>query len=65
MNWKDNRQIKDVAFGALAKGDVFIYDNIIYIKVANDEAFDICNNCFEDFPCNTAVEKRDATLVLD
>ena len=48
MNWKDNRQIKDVAFGALAKGDVFIYDNIIYIKVANDEAFDICNNCFVD-----------------
>lgn len=65
MQWKDNRQENTTRFGDIKVGDVFVWDNIIHIKIHQDEAFDICNNVIEDFEPNVIVEKRKATLVLE
>ena len=66
MNWKDNRQTNTTTFKELDIGDVFTdIDDIIHIKISDNEGFDICNNviacCLED----DQVEVRNATLVLE
>ena len=65
MDWKDNRQTKTVCFDDIKVGDVFVWDNIIHIKINRNEAFDICNNVIEEFAPNDIAERRKATLVLD
>lgn len=65
MNWKDKRNIKEVDFGSLNLGDVFVKDNVIYIVVDRNVGLDICNNVLDAFTPNVQVEKRQATLVLE
>ena len=67
MNWKDNRHDILVNFEKIKVGDVFIFpdDNIIYIKITTDEAFDICNNEIGSFSQQDQIIPRKATLVLD
>ena len=65
MKWQDNRQTKAVRFGDIGIGDVFVWDNIIHIKINREEAFDVCNNTVEDFEPSVIIMPRKATLVLD
>ena len=65
MNWKDNRHSNTGRFGDLKIGEVFVWEDIIHIKINKDEAFDICNNTADFFNPEDKVEKRKATLVLD
>lgn len=68
MNWEDKRQDNTFKrYEDLHAGDVFVWpvDNIIYIKVTDDVAFDICNNMTQDMRGTENVEVRKATLILD
>lgn len=65
MKWTDNRQTSTKRFGDLEIEDVFVWDNIIHIKINRDEAFDICNDITEDFESSVIITPRKATLVLD
>lgn len=65
MDWKDNRQGNIVYFDDIRIGNVFVWNDIIHIKINCGEAFDIYNNIDKEFLPNELVEERKATLVLD
>lgn len=67
----DNNPIKDTLFIELEIGAVFIYDTVIYIKIANCDdkydfnAFDIEHNLLDQLGGDYPVIPRKATLVLE
>lgn len=44
MNWKNNRQNDSCLFRELSVGKTFEYEEVFYIKISKEEAFDIINN---------------------
>jgi hypothetical protein len=65
MNWKDNRETNTVCFNDIRIGGVFVKNNLIHIKINEQEAFDIHNNGTVIFDQIEKVKERKATLVLD
>lgn len=67
----DNNPVGEVPFGEVELGAVFIYDECIYIKIANIEdkydynAFDIEHNLLDQLSEDYMVVPRKATVTLD
>lgn len=50
MKWTDNSITKDILFKDLKVGEGFETDEILYIKVGDNCAFDVINNKGDFFP---------------
>ena len=67
----DNNPVGGVPFGEVEVGAVFIYDECIFIKIANIEdkydynAFDIERNLLDQLSEDYMVVPRKATVTLD
>ena len=64
----ENRSNTKVQFSSLSNGDVFIYDDIIYIKVQEDEdlnAVSLENGALNCFFQTSFVQRVNAKLVIE
>ena len=67
----DNNPIKNISFAELEVGEVFIYDECVYVKIANIDdkcdynAFDIEHHLLDQLDKSYIVVPRKATVTLD
>lgn len=67
----DNNPVREVLFNEVEVGAVFIYDESVYIKIANCNdrydfnAFDIEHNLLDQLGENYVVVPRQATVTLE
>lgn len=64
MKWKDNRIGTLTEFEKLKVGDGFECEDILFIKISAEEAFDICNNRIEDFCGVEGIEPRQCEITF-
>lgn len=64
MKWTDNSITKDILFEDLKVGEVFEKDEKLYLKFADDCAFDIINNLGNYFYPTTEITPRDCEIIF-
>lgn len=64
MKYTDNSHLRLKDFNELSVGECFEYENILYIKIHNENGFDVCNNTIEYFSGVEAVCVRDAEIIF-
>ena len=64
MKWTDNSIIKRVPFEDLKCGDGFEVDEILYIKVSDNCAFDVINNKGDFFQSDYEITPRDCEIIF-
>lgn len=64
MKWTDNSTIKIALFEDLKVGEGFEKDEILYIKVSDDCAFDVINNRRNFFNSTVEVLRRDCEIIF-
>ena len=64
MKWTDNSIKKDIPFKDLKYGDGFEEDNILYIKIGDDCAFDVINNKGDFFQSDYEITPRDCEIIF-
>lgn len=64
MKWTDSLIIKNVFFKDLKVGEGFEIDEILYIKVSDDGAFDVINNRRDFFNSTMEVLRRDCEIIF-
>ena len=64
MKWTDEQNKRWVLFEELKNGDGFEKDDILYIKIKFDEAFDIINNIDRTFDDDDKVILRKCEMIF-
>lgn len=64
MKWTDNSITKDILFKDLKVGEDFETDEILYIKVGDNCAFDVINNKGDFFQPTYEITPRDCEIIF-
>lgn len=64
MKWTDNSITKDILFKDLKVGEGFETDEILYIKVSDNCAFDVINNKGDFFQPIYEITPRDCEIIF-
>lgn len=64
MKWTDKSTIKIALFEDLKVGEGFEKDEILYIKVSDNGAFDVINNRGDFFNSTVEVLRRDCEIIF-
>lgn len=64
MKWTDKTSKNCTTFGKLRCGDGFEKDNVLYIKVRANNAFDIINNIWTTFNDDIVVLFRNCEIIF-
>lgn len=64
MKWTDNSITKGILFKDLKVGEGFEIDEILYVKVSDDGAFDVINNRGDFFNSTIEVTPRDCEIIF-
>lgn len=64
MKWTDNSITKDILFKDLKVGEGFETDEILYIKVSDNCAFDVVNNKGDFFQLTYEITPRDCEIIF-
>lgn len=64
MKWTDNSITKGILFKDLKVGEGFEKDEILYIKVSDNCAFDVINNRGDFFNSTVEVLRRDCEIIF-
>lgn len=64
MKWTDNSITKDILFKDLKVGEGFETDEILYIKVGDNCAFDVINDKNITFDSAVEVTPRDCEIIF-
>ena len=64
MKWTDNSITKDILFEDLKVGEGFEKDEILYVKVSDNAAFDIINNRGSFFNPTIEIIPRDCEIIF-
>lgn len=64
MKWTDNSITKDILFKDLKVGKGFETDEILYIKVSDNCAFDVINNKGDFFQPTYKITPRDCEIIF-
>lgn len=64
MKWTDEQNKRGVLFEELKNGDGFEKDDLLYIKIKFDEAFDIVNNIDRIFDEDDKVILRKCEMIF-
>lgn len=66
MKIEDKRkELRDVKFIDLFVGDTFEYDEELWVKINDDEAFSLTNDWTDDFNDRTPVLKVNVKIVVE
>lgn len=64
MKWTDYSITKDILFKDLKVGEGFETDEILYIKVSDNCAFDVINNKGDFFQPTYEITPRDCEIIF-
>lgn len=64
MKWTDDSITKDILFKDLKVGEGFETDEILYIKVSDNRAFDVINNKEDFFQSTYEITPRDCEIIF-
>ena len=65
MKFTDNQEMNTQEFQNLKVGECFEdCEEVLFIKVDNDSAFDICNDHLINFPKDEKVYPREAEIIF-
>lgn len=64
MKWTDNSITKNILFKDLKVGEGFETDEILYIKVGDNCAFDVINNKGDFFQPTYKITPRDCKIIF-
>lgn len=64
MKWTDSLIKKDILFKDLKVGEGFEKDEILYVKVSDNGAFDVINNRGGFFNSTVEVTPRDCEIIF-
>ena len=64
MKWTDKSITKDILFKDLKVGEGFETDEILYIKVSDNCAFDVINNKGDFFQPTYEITPRDCEIIF-
>ena len=64
MKWTDNSIKKDVLFKDLKVGEGFEEDEVLYIKVSDNSAFDVINDRGDFFQPDCEITPRDCEIIF-
>lgn len=64
MKWTDNSIKKDILFKDLKIGEGFEEDEVLYIKVSDNGAFDVINDRGDFFQSDCEITPRDCEIIF-
>lgn len=64
LKFRDDKEVKTVQFDKLVVGAVFEYDEMLFIKINDTYAFDVCNLTLRGFNISEYIIEREAEIIF-